>query len=425
MIALQPMVRCCRIAKPTQVPRQFFPSLTRGFATSLRVSEELQRTPLYDFHVQNEAKMVPFAGWCMPLSYGSVGQTTAHNHVRISAGLFDVSHMLQHHFIGTGAQEFLSTLCPSSLTSLKPFSSTLSVLLNEQGGIIDDTIITKHSDDFFYVVTNAGRSKEDKEHISSKLSEWNSNPANKDKQVKWDTLDNYGLIALQGPKSSLILQELIKDSTDLTQIKFGSSAYIDLIGQDDKVVRCHVARGGYTGEDGFEISIPPASAVAITTKVASHPDVQLIGLGARDSLRLEAGMCLYGHDLDESISPVEGALSWVISKDRRAENAQPAFPGKSRILSELASGPSRRRVGFLVVGSPAREGSKVFDASGENEIGVITSGIPSPTLGQNIAMGYVKNGQHKRGTQVKVEVRKKLRDATITLMPFVPTKYYK
>ncbi|OCF33312.1 glycine cleavage system T protein [Kwoniella heveanensis BCC8398] len=414
MSIIRPAVRCARVA----------PSLSalRGFATSRRVAEELKKTPLYDFHVQHKAKMVPFAGWSMPLSYGEVGQITAHKHVRSSAGLFDVSHMLQHQFVGASVQDFLLTLCPSSLDSLSPFSSTLSVLLNESGGIIDDTIITKHSDESFYVVTNAGRATEDKAHISEKLKEWNV--ANKGQEVEWTTLEDWGLVALQGPKAADVVQTLT--DKDLTEIKFGQSAFVELkTGEGEEKVKCHVARGGYTGEDGFEISIPPSSAVALTTRIAAHPDVQLIGLGARDSLRLEAGMCLYGHDLDESVSPVEAGLSWVIGKARRAEDAQPSFPGKSRILAELAKGPSRRRVGFEITGSPAREGCKIFDKSGTQEIGVITSGIPSPTLGKNIAMGYIANGSHKKGTEVLVEVRKKMREAVVKPMPFVPTKYFK
>ncbi|WRT63999.1 glycine cleavage system T protein [Kwoniella shivajii] len=423
MSALRPIIRCSRSTlKPIEVSRQGSRVTSmRGFATSLKVSEELSKTPLYDFHVENKAKMVPFAGWSMPLSYGEVGQITAHKHVRSSAGLFDVSHMLQHNFTGSTSQEFLLTLCPSSLKSLQPFTSTLSVLLNESGGIIDDTIITKHSDESFYVVTNAGRAKEDKEWIEKQLSKWNAEHEGEE-QVKWETLDGYGLIALQGPKSSQVIQSLTE--TDLNQIKFGQSAFVDLDTGKEKV-KCHIARGGYTGEDGFEISIPPANAVEMTSRIANHPDVQLIGLGARDSLRLEAGMCLYGHDLDGTVSPVEAGLSWVIGKDRRAEDSQPSFPGKSRIISELASGPSRRRVGFEITGAPAREGCKVFDSTGTKELGVITSGIPSPSLGKNIAMGYVANGSHKKGTSVMVEVRKKMREAIVRPMPFVPTKYFK
>ncbi|WVQ71006.1 glycine cleavage system T protein [Cryptococcus sp. DSM 104548] len=397
------------------------PLLARGFASSASIAEELKKTPLYDFHVAQGAKMVPFAGYSMPLSYGQVGQIAAHKHVRTSAGLFDVSHMLQHTFTGPSSQDFLLTLVPSSLQSLQPFSSTLSVLLNEQGGIIDDTIVTKHAEDKWYVVTNAGRAAEDRAWIGQQLAAWNK--AHVGMEVEWKTLDGWGLVALQGPQAKDVLQRLTEK--DLSELKFGQSAFVGLKAKDGEVVECHVARGGYTGEDGFEVSIPPSKTQSLTDAITAAPEVMLIGLGARDSLRLEAGMCLYGHDLDESVSPVEAALSWVIGKDRRAADAEPAFPGKSRILEELAKGPSRRRVGFEIIGSPAREGSKVFDKSGKDILGVITSGIPSPTLGTYIAMGYIANGSHRKGTEVKVEVRNKMRDAIVRPMPFVPTKYFK
>ena len=225
--------------------------------------------------------------------------------------------MLQHRFSGPSTQSFLMSLCPSSLSSLPPFSSTLSVLLNEAGGIIDDAILTKLAgDEAFYVVTNAGRAREDRAWIERRLAEWRGRGEG---EVKWEVLDGWGLLALQGPKAGEALQGLA--GGDLAGIRFGRSGLVEL-GKDR--VRCHVARGGYTGEDGFEvgatrlreligqISIPPEHAVALTQEVASRPDVMLIGLGARDSLRLEAGMCLYGHDLDETISPVEAGLSWVI-----------------------------------------------------------------------------------------------------------------
>lgn len=199
--------------------------------------------------------MVPFAGFSMPLSYADIGQTTAHNHVRTSAGLFDVSHMLQHRFTGATSQDFLLSLCPSSLQSLKPFSSTLSVLLNDEGGIIDDTIITKQEDDAsWYVVTNAGRIAEDKALLSRKLEAWNAEHA--DKPVKWETLDGWGLVALQGPKAAEVLQALV--DVDLSQVKFGSSTYAK-VGKDG--VKCHIARGGYTGEDGFEVRATESKAI--------------------------------------------------------------------------------------------------------------------------------------------------------------------
>ncbi|ORX40541.1 glycine cleavage system T protein [Kockovaella imperatae] len=391
----------------------------RGIASTAARWQDLRKTPLYEFHVSQSAKMVPFAGFSMPLSYGDIGQVAAHNHVRTAAGIFDVSHMLQHRFTGDSAEAFLMSLCPTSLDALPPFTSSLSVLLNEQGGIIDDMMVTKQSSsEAYYVVTNAGRIKEDKELIREKLRDWNE--SHQSEPVRWETLDGWGLLALQGPKSAEVLQALIKD-VDLTSLKFGKSVFAP-VGHDK--VKCHIARGGYTGEDGFEISIPPQHTVALTKEIASNPDVMMIGLGARDSLRLEAGMCLYGHDLNEAISPVEAGLTWTIGKERRSEEASP-FPGKSRILSEIANGPSRRRVGLQVEGPPAREGSKIFDSTGTQEIGIVTSGIPSPTTGTNIAMGYVASGHHKKGTEVQVEVRKKLRPAFIRPMPFVPPKYYK
>ncbi|EKC98706.1 aminomethyltransferase [Trichosporon asahii var. asahii CBS 8904] len=384
----------------------------RGFASTPAFAEE---TPLYDFNVSRGGKMVPFAGFSMPLSYGDVGQVTAHKHVRSDAGLFDVSHMLQHIFSGPGATAFLESLTPTALSALPEHGSSLTVLLNDEGGIIDDSIMTRHPNGAWYVVTNAGRIDEDVAHIKKELEKWEKD--HPDQKVEWKTLDGYGLVALQGPKAAEELQKLT--DYDLSTLKFGQSTYAN-VGKDK--VRCHIARGGYTGEDGFEqISIPPEAAVPLTEEITALPSVELIGLGARDSLRLEAGMCLYGHDLNESISPIEGALAWLVSKDRRTPGG---MKGSDRILRELKEGPARRRVGLEIKGSPAREGSKIFDTEG-NEIGVVTSGIPSPTLGTNIAMGYVKNGSHKKGTPLKVEVRKKLRDATVRPMPFVPAKYYK
>ncbi|EIW75330.1 glycine cleavage system T protein [Coniophora puteana RWD-64-598 SS2] len=375
----------------------------------------LRRTGLYDFHVENGAKMVPFAGFEMPLAYGNVGQVASHTHVRTSAGLFDVGHMVQSMFRGPTATEFLEWLTPSSLGGLAPYSSTLSVLLNERGGIIDDTVITKHAKDAFYVVTNAGRRDADMAWFKERLEEWNTERGGKGGgKVEWEVLDGWGLVALQGPESAGYLQALT--SFDLKGLTFGRSAFVPVEG-----FNLHVARGGYTGEDGFEISIPPQHTETVTRLLTKSP-VQLAGLGARDSLRLEAGMCLYGQDLDEDTTPVEAGLSWVIGKDRR-ENA--SFIGAQGVLKHLKEGPPRRRVGFVVEGAPARQGAKLFTPGGEASIGTITSGIPSPTLGKNIAMGYVTSGNHKKGTEVEVEVRNKRRKAIVTPMPFVKPNYYR
>ncbi|UZJ55941.1 hypothetical protein CBS101457_005261 [Exobasidium rhododendri] len=373
-------------------------------------SQTHSRTGLYDFHLKNKGKMVPFGGYDMPLSYGSVGQGASHHHVRTECGLFDVGHMVQHKYEGPGSMKFLESLVPTSLSTLEPFSSSLSVLLNDQGGIIDDLIISKQKDDqHWYVVTNAGRRAEDLKHLEAKLAEW------KGEAVHHEIMENWGLIALQGPKAADVLAK--HTNADLTVLTFGKSVKASVAGAD-----CHIARGGYTGEDGFEISVPPSETEAVTQALLDTQPTQLAGLAARDSLRLEAGMCLYGHDLNEGTSPVEAALSWVISKNRRS---QADFPGAERILRELKEGPKRRRVGLVIDGAPAREGAQIVSTDGTTPLGHVTSGIPSPTLGQNIAMAYIQNGMHKKGTEVMVEVRRKLRTAKIVAMPFVPNKFFR
>ncbi|KAF9233799.1 hypothetical protein BU15DRAFT_90219 [Melanogaster broomeanus] len=379
---------------------------------SLRV--QLRKTGLYDFHVQHGAKMVPFAGFSMPLSYGSVGQIASHAHVRTSAGLFDVGHMVQSNFRGPTVTAFLEWLTPSSLSSLPPYSSTLSVLLNEKGGIIDDTVITKHSDMAFYVVTNAGRRDRDLAWFQERLDEWNASERAKEGKVEHEVLENWGLVALQGPAAAQYLQGLT--SFDLQGLTFGKSAYVPIEG-----FNLHVARGGYTGEDGFEISIPPSQTVEVTQLLSKTP-VQLTGLGARDSLRLEAGMCLYGNDLDEATTPVEAGLTWVIGKERRETGD---FIGAEGVRKHLKDGPPRRRVGLIVDGAPARQGAQIYAPSQKENIGTVTSGIPSPTLGKNIAMAYVNSGWHKKGTEVEVDVRNKLRKAIVTPMPFVKPNYWR
>ncbi|KAF8468115.1 hypothetical protein DFH94DRAFT_795943 [Russula ochroleuca] len=385
------------------------------FKTHVARAESLRQTPLYDFHIKHGAKMVPFAGYHMPLVYGDVGQLPSHQHVRQSAGLFDVGHMVQSNFRGGTATQFLEWLTPSSLSTLAPYTSTLSVFLNERGGIIDDTVITKHASDAFYVVTNAGRRAEDLAWLSTRLAEWNASERAKDGPVEHEVLDGWGLLALQGPSSADLLQALT--SYDLRALTFGRSAFVPLEG-----INVHVARGGYTGEDGFEISVPPAQAAFLASALLRSP-VQLAGLGARDSLRLEAGMCLYGNDLDESTTPVEAGLSWVIGKDRRTSGG---FIGSEEVLQQLKNGPPRRRVGLIVEEAPARQGAKILAPETSDEIGVVTSGIPlAPTVGKNIAMGYIKSGFHKKGTTVAVEVRKKARPALVTSMPFISTRYWR
>ena len=339
--------------------------------------------------------------------------------------------MVQHNFSGPGATAFLETITPASISSLGTQRSGLSTLLwPVTGGIVDDTIITRLGPEKFYVVTNAGCREKDLAYFSEQLAEFKKNGGEK---VEWEVLEGWGLVALQGPLSEEILTSILLEPEEakLREMYFGQSKYIKVKLLDKEVSSpLLVSRGGYTGEDGFEISIPPTEAVSVTEALlqsATEKKLQLAGLGARDSLRLEAGMCLYGHDLDDTTTPVEAALSWVIGKDRRTAGG---FHGSDIILQQLTpkskggAGVSRRRIGLIVEGAPAREGAEIVDERGE-KIGNITSGCPSPTLGKNIAMGYIKDGFHKSGTDVAVLVRGKQRKATVTKMPFVPSKYWK
>ena len=374
--------------------------------------------------------MVPFGGFQMPVQYTSLSVSASHHFTRSHASLFDVSHMVQHHFSGPGATAFLESITPASISSLGTHRSGLSTLLwPVTGGIVDDTIITRLGPELFYVVTNAGCREKDLAYFTDQLAEFKRNGGDK---VEWKVLEDWGLIALQGPLSEDILTSLLAepDKADLKNLYFGQSQYIKVKTMSGGVSSpLLVSRGGYTGEDGFEISIPPTEAVVVTEallQTATPNRLQLAGLGARDSLRLEAGMCLYGHDLDDSTTPVEAALSWVIGKDRRTAGG---FHGSDVILQQLkkkseGGGVERRRIGLIVEGAPAREGAEIVSDKGE-KIGKITSGCPSPSLGKNVAMGYIKDGFHKSGTEVGVLIRGKQRNAQVTKMPFVPSKYWK
>lgn len=380
-------------------------SSTRSYATGT----PMKRTPLYDLHVKNGAKMVPFAGFEMPVLYADLGLSESHLWTRSKSSIFDVSHMVQFKLTGPSVVDFLEKITPAGCRELAANSSTLSVLTNEKGGIIDDTILTKHTNDSFYIVTNAACRDKDLLHISTQLRSWG-------KPIQMELMDDYGLIAVQGPESASILQNHTHDS--LAKLKFGNSTYMDIAG-----IKCHIARGGYTGEDGFEISCPADKITPLTELLLATDSerVKLAGLGARDSLRLEAGMCLYGHDLNETTSPNEAGLLWTIGKRRRVEGG---FIGEFEILRQIKEGVSRKRVGILVSGAPAREGADILSVEG-NKIGTVTSGCPSPSLGRNISMGYVENGYHKSGMQVGVKVRNKVGEGQVTKMPFVPTNYFK
>ncbi|KAI0540700.1 glycine cleavage system T protein [Xylaria digitata] len=389
----------------------------------------LNRTALYDLHLAHGAKMVPFGGFEMPVQYAGLSVSASHHFTREKASLFDVGHMVQHRFEGPGATAFLQRITPGSLESLPAHQSTLSALLwPGTGGIVDDTIITRLGPDLFYVVTNAACREKDLSYLGEQLAAWDG------AEVCHGVLDGWGLIALQGPLSEELLTQILEDpaGTNLRELYFGQSVFAKVKGAAEPVL---VSRAGYTGEDGFEISISPADTVSVTETLlttSGSEKLQFAGLGARDSLRLEAGMCLYGHDLDDTTTPVEGALGWIVGKDRRSPASDAdKFYGADVVLAQLTpkskggSGVTRRRVGLAIEGAPAREGAEIISSDNNEKVGIVTSGCPSPTLGKNIAMGYVKDGLHKAGTELQVVVRGRARKAVVTKMPFVPAKYWK
>ncbi|XP_077253905.1 glycine cleavage T-protein family [Tasmannia lanceolata] len=386
--------------KPAKIAR-------RCFATDA----QLKKTALYDFHVANGGKMVPFAGWSMPIQYkDSIMDSTLN--CRENGSLFDVSHMCGLSLKGKDCVSFLEKLVIADVAGLKPGTGTLTVFTNEKGGAIDDSVITKVKDDHIYLVVNAGCRDKDLDHIETHMKAFKS----KGGDVGWHIYDERSLLALQGPLSAPVLQLLTKD--DLSKMYFGEFRMLDING-----VHCFLTRTGYTGEDGFEISVPSENTLDLAKAILekSEGKVRLTGLGARDSLRLEASLCLYGNDMEQHVTPVEAGLTWAIGKRRRAEGG---FLGADVILKQLEVGPSVRRVGFFSSGPPPRSHSEIIDGTGKG-IGEVTSGGFSPCLKKNIAMGYVKAGSHKPGTEVKIVIRGKSYDGVVTKMPFVPTKYYK
>lgn len=341
---------------------------------------------------------------------------------------------VQHNFSGPGAAHFLEKITPSSTAALETNHSTLSCLLRPfTGGIVDDTVITRLGPELFYLVTNAACKSSDLAYIAEQLEARDRSQG----AVDWSVMDGWGLIALQGPLSVEVLERVLQTSgvkdTGLKALYFGQCKYavikLPLFSSPSPGSQILISRGGYTGEDGFEISIPPSLTVAFTQHLiesAGPERLQLAGLGARDSLRLEAGMCLYGHDLDDKITPVEAGLSWVVHKDRRAAGG---FHGDETILTQLrpakeGGGVQRRRVGLIVEGAPAREGAEIVGPDDE-VVGNVTSGCPSPTLGKNIAMGYVRSGYHKAETELGILIRGKRRKAEVVKMPFVKSRYWK
>lgn len=364
-----------------------------------------RQTPLHAEHVTLGARMVPFAGYDMPVQYPT-GIIAEHNWTRASAGLFDVSHMGQCVIAGPDFEttaRAMERLVPADVLGLKPGQQRYSQLLSETGGTLDDLMITRHGQDgLLYLVVNAGRKEHDYDWIDARLS----------RGVSLRRLDGLALVALQGPKAEEVLAQHVPDIGGLSFMHYRDAA----LGP----VRAQVSRSGYTGEDGFEISVASADAPRLWNLLLADPLVKPIGLGARDSLRLEAGLCLYGHELDETLSPVEAGLLWSIGKRRRTEGG---FTGAARVQAELADGPPRRRVGIRPDGrAPAREGAPITDAEGQ-EIGRVTSGGFGPTAGGPIAMGYVTPASAAPGTKVNLIVRGAPLAATIVPLPFVPNRF--
>ncbi len=367
---------------------------------------DLKRTALFDIHVKNGGSLVPFAGYQMPLQY-NMGIKDEHLYCRSKVGLFDVSHMGQAEIVGADfetAALALERVVPGNIINLKPVSYRYTVLLNETGGIEDDLMVTHRVDgegnSLLGLVVNAARKTHDYAYISAFLDD--------EMELKID--DERALIALQGPDAEKIMAIWCGAGVNLPYMHETATSFFD--------VPCRVSRAGYTGEDGFEISLLNQDVVRVVEMLLSHDDVKLIGLGARDSLRLEAGFCLYGHDINETTTPVEASLEWVIGKRRRREGG---FIGDEIILPQLEKGPERRRVGLIPVtrSAPARENALIFSQEGD-EIGGVTSGGFGPTVNGPIAMGYVKNSLAQLGTIVDVEIRGKRYQWRVSDLPFTP-----
>ncbi len=363
------------------------------------MSEPDKILPLDGWHRAQGARMVAFAGYQMPIQYEGI--IAEHRWTRESAGLFDVSHMGQLIVAGRDSERGLEALLPADLKILRDGRLRYSLLLGHDGGILDDLMVTRR-DDHFYVVVNGATKESDIEHLRKHL------PAN----VVLDHMREQALLALQGPKA---VEALARHAPGVEALTFMTGGAFSLGGGS-----AWISRSGYTGEDGFEISVPAERAEAVAGLLAGEPEVKPIGLGARDSLRLEAGLPLYGHDIDTGTTPVEADLAFALSKRRREEAS---FPGGQRIMSELASGPIRKRVGLFIEGrQPVREGALVVDGEG-SEVGKVTSGGFSPTLERPIAMAYVPAASAVPGASVTVEQRGKIFKGEVAAMPFVPHRY--
>ncbi len=372
----------------------------------MKQSGPLKQTPLNALHRALGARMVPFAGYDMPVQYPT-GIIAEHLHTRTQAGLFDVSHMGQvriaHRDGVAAAARALETLVPADIAGLAPFHQRYTQLTTDSGGILDDLMVV-NAGDALALVVNASRKDDDVAHLEARL------PAG----CRVRHLADRALLALQGPAAAAVLARLAPEAAGM---RFMTARALALDGVD-----CFVTRSGYTGEDGYEIALPAEAAERLARRLLAEPEVKPAGLGARDSLRLEAGLCLYGQDIDETTTPVEAGLSWSIQKRRRVEGG---FPGAAVIQRQLAEGPPRRRVGILPQGrAPARAHAEIADAAGRR-VGEVTSGGYGPTVGGPVAMGYVEAAAATEGTPLSLIVRGKPLPARVVRLPFVATRYHK
>ena len=373
------------------------------------MAQALRKTPLYDLHRDLGAKLTEFAGYEMPVQYG-LGILSEHQHTRAKAGLFDVSHMGQVILRGRSYQETalaLEKLLPTDVLGLEVGRQRYGLLTTNSGGILDDLMFSNRGDHIF-IVLNAACKNSDIKHLKSLL----------EPEILVEEVLNRALIALQGPASETVLGEL---NPQVKNMKFMDVETLLVSG-----VECWISRSGYTGEDGFEISIPAADAEPVTRSILSNENVEFIGLGARDSLRLEAGLCLYGHDINQATTPVEASLTWAIQKVRRANGERAGgFIGSKIILKQLDEGTERKRVGFLPqTRAPMREGVEVFETeSSEDTIGKITSGGYGPTVGYPVAMGYIDSKYTHNKNNFFGELRGKRVPVKVSKIPFVPLNF--
>ncbi|VDS04073.1 Aminomethyltransferase [Devosia equisanguinis] len=390
------------------------PSSQREFMAEAS-TEDLKQTPLYDRHVAAGGRIVPFGGYALPVQYPT-GIMAEHKWTREQAGLFDVSHMGPSFLTLTNPSgdaeadhaaiaAVIEPLISGDIAGLKPGQMRYTLLLNDTGGAVDDLMVGRSptTPGSLLIVVNAGTKENDFAIIAKAAG---------DKAIL-HRADDGGLLALQGPEAVNVMSALVPDAAQLGFMQYGRYEW--------NGVKATISRSGYTGEDGFEILVPGDNAAALWDALLADPRVKPIGLGARDSLRLEAGLPLYGHDLDETVSPIEADLGFAVSK-RRREAAD--FPGASRILAERQGELSRKRIGLLVEGAPAREGAEILDADG-NAVGIVTSGGFAPSIGRAIALGFVPPALSDIGTALQVSVRGRAQKAEVVALPFVPHRYFR